>query len=194
MVWGAIASAGASLLGGHLARKGTQDANRANIKLARERMQFEYVQAARAMNFQERMSSTAVQRRMDDLRKAGINPMLAGSFDASTPSGALGQGDQITVQIEMLPAVNSAMAVRRLAEDLKIMKQDFKNKKAIEELNKSQKNQADATTLKENMNAADKAVEIQLKQLQLPEAKLHAQLYESAGGEIVKAEIGRAHV
>ena len=48
-------------------------------------------QASRVqMDFQERMSNTAYQRAMADMRKAGINPIMVSKLGgASTPTGAM---------------------------------------------------------------------------------------------------------
>lgn len=71
--------AGATLAGGSLSFLGGLGANRANAK-----------QAQKQMDFQERMSNTAYQRSMADMRKAGLNPILAyQKGGASTPSGAM---------------------------------------------------------------------------------------------------------
>lgn len=74
--------------------------------------------AQRQMDFQERMSSTAYQRATQDMRKAGLNPLLAYSQGgASAPSGSTA-GMQNVAQA----GVSSALEATKQNLELQLLK------------------------------------------------------------------------
>ncbi len=63
---------------------------------ASEKQSADKASSARQMAFQERMSNTAHQRQMKDLKRSGINPMLSAKLGgASSPSGSQYQATNI---------------------------------------------------------------------------------------------------
>lgn len=110
---GYLKSFGPSLLGlagnvysANRLAQGQQSANQTSIASAREQMAF-----------QEYMSSTAHQREVTDLKKAGLNPALSANSGAPSSAGAMAQIGNPAPDYRQ--AVASAMDGMRLQQEMK---------------------------------------------------------------------------
>lgn len=122
VAWGAIASVAGGLLGG----LGSLGSGFLNFGQQKEMQQ-------RQFDWQERMSNTAHQREIKDLKAAGLNPILSamGGSGASTPSGGMGQVNTPDYGASIREGLSTASQIKRTNAET-----NFINQQAITERNK----------------------------------------------------------
>lgn len=156
-----------SVIGGVAGLLGGESTNQANAKEAAENRDFQHAEAQNQMAFQERMSSTAMQRMMKDYKQAGLNPILGMGSGASSPSGAAGSGAQAVMQDVLGKGVSSALETRRLGKELQ----------AVDSQTALNETLAATSRAQERLNASNaKSTEVATKvaEAQLPAAESQA--------------------
>nr|AVQ10204.1 minor capsid protein [Gokushovirinae environmental samples] len=119
--------------------------------------EFNSAQADKQMRFQDQQRATAYQTATDDMRKAGLNPLLAAGVNTSVPSGAMAAGAPMpNIDIGVDKAVSTSMQHARTKSELELLEyqKDVASKQVRLLVSQGDKNWADAAkTIEETPGA-----------------------------------------
>lgn len=156
-----------------LSFKGAADRNDEQVASSREQMAF-----------QERLSNTAYKRGMDDMRSAGLNPILAGKLGgASTPGGA-----QAQLHDEITPAIQTGMGMFKAQSDVDVqqsniekIEQEIENLEVAQDLTRTQR-----VKVSVEINKVQQEVKLLMSQQGTPELVKKRMSLENNQNEILE--------
>lgn len=177
------AAIGGSIGAGVSGMIGQSEANKANKQIANDQMAF-----------QERMSNTAYARAMQDMRSAGLNPMLAYSQGgASAPQGAAA-----TMQNELSSMENAANQAIMTNMSMQKMNSDIELQNSTRSMQETQKAANIATaqniaqdTQKKQMETSILSKDAKIKELQLKGINKLEGVYQSTANSPLIQDVKR---
>lgn len=111
-------------------------------------------QALAQMDFQERMSSTAHQREVADLRAAGLNPILSANAGASTAAGAMAAIQNPAK--DLASNIGQAFSNAKTMAEVRLTNESINTQKSLQLANKAAAAQAAANTAKAQAETAER--------------------------------------
>lgn len=133
----ALIGGASNIIGGLMGSSSAKSQNRAAA-----------AQAQKEMDFQERMSSTAHQREVADLRAAGLNPILSAHGGASSPGGAMAPvvNTSEPLRDSLKHSAQALLDTQKLKADISLMRESARTQQTQQALNQSNARLADANT------------------------------------------------
>lgn len=127
--------------------------------------------ANQQMAFQQTMSDTAHRREVEDLKAAGLNPMLTGKYGgSSTPQGAMA-----SVEDTLSPAVNSGVAAYQTRANVNLLK--------------AQAEKAEAEAEESRTRAGVNRTQVPFIMQQIAETDARTRLHGSSASELQNREM-----